>query len=99
MEKQINFIYENKEILKEILHSENIHTHNRVFFSKPDDDYIGIEQGFKEITCKIIFVDHGIWQYHFINIMPNTKKYISASEFLEIIVKRIQNGKNGKDKK
>ncbi len=98
IQEKIDYIYEHKQELLNILHSNNnTFDHNRVFFDDDDESYIGIQQGYENITCKIILVGGGVWQYTFINTKPHSKKHITLNEFLSDLVKKIK--KHGNNKK
>jgi hypothetical protein len=89
LNKKIDFIYSNKEILSDVFHSNDTSYHNRVFFSKTKS-YIGIEQKYNDITCKVIFINNGVWQYYYDNSQPNNQKYISLDAYLDILIKKIK---------
>ena len=80
----ISIIYENKEILTKKLIGD------RIFFSKNTPTYIGIERKYDSITCTVIFIDHGVWQYNFLNTTPSDKIYISLYDFLDKIVDNLK---------
>ena len=88
LQEKIDFIYQNKDILEKAIRQTEYD--NRVFWQSNSPTYIGIEQRYGNDECKVIFIDYGVWQYHFMNTTPRNKHYISCDRFLEKIVKEIK---------
>jgi len=94
---EINLIYKYKDKLKQLLNGKYA-----VFFGS-DKTYIGIRNyrfdrdSSKQTKIKpthieqtIIFIDNGIWQYSYINVLPHEKGYVSAEAYIKEIVKAIK---------
>ena len=94
-QKRIDYVYEHKQKLSSIFHSENnTFDHSRVFFDDNDESYIRIQQSYGNIICNIVLVGGKLKHYNFIDTDPKSKEYISTDKFLKKLVKEIKKHKN-----